>query len=30
MLKVIDEMVFTGKIEQIVHKELEPAVTYIK
>ena len=23
-------MVFTGKIERIVHKELEPAVTYIK
>jgi len=30
MVKFIDEMVFTGKIERIVHKELEPAVTYIK
>ena len=30
MLKLIDEMVFTGKIERIMHKELEPAVTYIK
>jgi hypothetical protein len=30
MLKLIDEMVFTGRIERIVHKELEPAVTYIK
>jgi hypothetical protein len=30
MVKVIDEMVFTGRIERIVHKELEPAVTYIK
>jgi hypothetical protein len=30
MRKFIDEMVFTGRIERIVHKELEPAVTYIK
>ena len=30
MTKLIDEMVFTGRIERIVHKELEPAVTYIK
>jgi hypothetical protein len=30
MVKLIDEMVFTDKIERIVHKELEPAVTYIK
>ena len=30
MLKLIDEMVFTDKIERILHKELEPAVTYIK
>jgi hypothetical protein len=30
MVKLIDEMVFTGRIERIVHKELEPPVTYIK
>ncbi len=30
MVKLIDEMVFTGKIERIVHKELEPEATYIK
>lgn len=30
MMKLIDEMVFTGRIERIVHKELEPAITYIK
>jgi len=30
MLKLIDEMACTGKIERIVHKELEPAITYIK
>ena len=30
MLKLIDEMVLTDKIERILHKELEPAVTYIK
>jgi hypothetical protein len=30
MVKIIDEMVFTGRIERILHKELEPAVTYIK
>ena len=30
MITLIDEMVFSGKIERIVHKELEPAVTYIK
>ena len=30
MIKIIDEMVFTGRIERIVHKELEPTVTYIK
>jgi hypothetical protein len=30
MAKLIDKMVFTGKIERIAHKELEPAVTYIK
>ena len=30
MVKLIDEMVFTGRIERILHKELEPAVTYVK
>jgi hypothetical protein len=30
MIKLIDEMVFTGRIERILHKELEPLVTYIK
>ena len=30
MMKLIDEMVFSGRIERILHKELEPAVTYIK
>jgi len=30
MIKLIDEMVFTGSIERILHKELEPAVTYVK
>jgi len=30
MVKLIDEMVFTCRIERIVHKDLEPAVTYIK
>ena len=30
IVKLIDEMVFTGKIERVMHKELEPAVTYIK
>ena len=30
MVKLIDEMVFTGGIERITHKELKPAVTYIK
>ena len=30
MVKLIGEMVFTGKIERIVHKELEPPVSYIK
>jgi hypothetical protein len=30
MVKLIDEMVFTGRIERITHKELKPAVTYIK
>jgi hypothetical protein len=27
MVKLIDEIVFSGRIERIVHKELEPAVT---
>ncbi|MGO8807826.1 MAG: hypothetical protein ACLQO7_14750 [Candidatus Bathyarchaeia archaeon] len=30
MVKIIDEMVLSGRIERIVHKELEPAVTYVK
>ncbi len=30
MLKIIDEMVLSGRIERILHKELEPLVTYIK
>jgi hypothetical protein len=30
MAKLIDEMVFCGRIERILHKELEPAVTYVK
>ena len=30
MVKLIDEMVFSGRIERILHKELEPAVTYVK
>lgn len=30
VIKLIDEMVFTGSIERILHKELEPAVTYVK
>ncbi len=30
MVKLIDEMVFTGKIERIVHKELKPTAIYIK
>jgi hypothetical protein len=30
MVKLIDEMVFSGRIERILHTELEPAVNYIK
>jgi hypothetical protein len=30
MINLIDEMVFSGRIERIVHKELEPAVNYLK
>jgi hypothetical protein len=30
MVKLINEMEFTGRIERILHKELEPAVTYVK
>jgi hypothetical protein len=30
MVKLIDEMVFTGRIERILHREIEPAVTYVK
>ena len=30
MVKLIDEMEFTGRIERILHKELVPAVTYVK
>ena len=30
MVKLIDEMVFSGRIERILHNELEPAVNYIK
>jgi hypothetical protein len=28
--KLVDEMVIYGRIERILHKELEPAVTYVK
>jgi hypothetical protein len=30
MVAIIDEMVLTGRIERILHKELEPTVTYLK
>jgi hypothetical protein len=30
MVKLINEMVFSGRIVRILHKELEPAVTYVK
>jgi hypothetical protein len=30
MVKLIDEMEFAGRIERILHKELVPAVTYVK
>ncbi len=30
MVKLIDEMVFSGRIKRILHKELEPAETYVK
>jgi hypothetical protein len=30
MVKLLDEMAFTGRIERILHKELVPAVTYVK
>jgi len=30
MVMLVDEMVFSGRIERILHKELEPAVTYVK
>jgi len=30
MVKLIDEMASSGRIERILHKELEPAVTYVK
>ena len=30
MVKLIDEMLFSGRIERIVHNELGPEVTYVK
>jgi len=30
MVKLLDEMEFAGRIERILHKELAPAVTYVK
>ena len=30
MVKLICEMVFSGRIERILHKELKPAITYVK
>jgi hypothetical protein len=30
MTKVVNEMVFSGRIERILHKELKPPVTYVK
>ncbi len=30
MVTLIDEMVLSGRIKRILHKELDPAVTYVK
>jgi hypothetical protein len=30
MKKVIDEMVLFGRLERVMHNELEPSVTYVK
>jgi hypothetical protein len=30
MLKLIEVMVFNGRIKRVLHKELKPAVTYVK
>jgi len=30
MRKLVDEMVLYGRLERIIHKELDPTVTYVK